>query len=76
MLKLQNSAIVSKEIEKLVNEKKFSYLEAIMYYMQLNNIDYDVVPKLINKTIKDRLKSEATDLNLLGRKPSKLEFLE
>ena len=32
-----------------------------------NNIEVDIVPKLLNKSLKDKLELEAMDLNLIPR---------
>ena len=53
------------EIEKIVAEEKFNYIDAICYYCETNNIEVESVSKLISKPLKERLKWDATRLNFM-----------
>ena len=44
-----------------------SYVDAIVHFCEQNNIDVESVPKLITKPLKEKLKAEAMELNLLKR---------
>ena len=44
-----------------------SYVDAIVHFCEQNNIDVESVPKLITKPLKEKLKGEARELNLLKR---------
>ena len=55
----------SMEIEKIVVEEGFNYIDAIVYYCQENNIEVESVSKLISKPLKERLKWDATRLNFM-----------
>jgi len=55
----------SMEIEKIVVEEGFNYIDAIVHYCQENNIDVESVSKLISKPLKERLKWDATRLNFM-----------
>ena len=55
----------SMEIEKIVVEEGFNYIDAIVHYCQENNIDEESVSKLISKPLKERLKWDATRLNFM-----------
>merc|ERR1712025_1193338 len=48
------------EIEKIVAEEEFNYIDAICYYCESNNIEVESVSKLISKPLKERLKWDAT----------------
>ena len=53
------------EIEKIVAEEQFNYIDAICYYCESNNIEVESVSKLISKPLKERLKWDATRLNFM-----------
>jgi len=53
------------EIEKIVAEGDFNYIDAICYYCDSNNIEVESVSKLISKPLKERLKWDATRLNFM-----------
>ena len=53
------------EIEKIVAEGDFNYIDAICYYCETNNIEVVSVSKLISKPLKERLKWDATRLNFM-----------
>ena len=53
------------EIEKIVAEEQFNYIDAICYYCDSNNIEVESVSKLISKPLKERLKWDATRLNFM-----------
>ena len=43
------------------------YIDAIVFFCEENGVDIESVPKLISKPLKEKLKAEAMDLNLLKR---------
>ena len=53
------------EIEKIVAEEGFNYIDAICHYCEINNLEVDSVTKLISKPLKERLKWDATLLNFM-----------
>tara|TARA_B000000609_G_C24173416_1_gene352011 strand:+ start:88 stop:348 length:261 start_codon:yes stop_codon:yes gene_type:complete len=55
----------SMEIERIVVEEGFNYIDAIVYYCEENNIEVESVSKLISKPLKERLKWDATRLNFM-----------
>ena len=58
-------------IEKLVHEKQLTYMEALVYYCDNNELEVETAAKLINPVIKSKIEVEAQDLNFLP-KTSKL----
>ena len=64
----------SQDIEQLVLNSELNYIEAIVSYCEENNIELDSVSKLISKPLKEKLKSEAMELNFL-KKTSKAKLL-
>ena len=58
----------TEEIEKVVLENNdMKYVDAIVFFCEKNNLDVESVPKLITKPLKEKLKGEAMELNLLKR---------
>ena len=59
----------AQEIEQLVlNQEDMNYIDAIVYFCDLNAIDLESVPKLISKPLKEKIKYEASELNFLKRR--------
>ena len=64
-----NSAEFSKIIEDLVEEKNdLSYMDAVVYYCEMNDIDTGTVSKLLTKNLKAKIEVEARELNYLPRR--------
>ena len=63
----------AQEIEKIVSETKSSYIDSIIYFCEKNNIELDLISKLISKPLKDKIKHEAMELNFL-KKTSKAKL--
>ena len=55
------------EIEKIVAEEKFNYIDAIVHYCEINSLEVESVTKLISKPLKERLKWDATRLNFMKK---------
>ena len=55
------------EIEKIVAEEDLNYIDAILHYCEINNLEVDSITKLISKPLKERLKWDATRLNFMKR---------
>jgi len=53
------------EIEKIVAEEQFNYIDAIVHYCEINSLEVESVTKLISKPLKERLKWDATRLNYM-----------
>lgn len=66
--KFYSSKKFAEEIEKTVLENKgMKYIDAIIFFCEKNNVDVETVPKLVSKPLKEKLKAEAMELNLLKR---------
>lgn len=62
----------NKEVEEFVKKQKEpSYIDAVIHICDKHGVEPDTVSKLLSKPIKERLKSEGQQLNLL-KKDSKL----
>lgn len=57
----------TKLIEKTVTETRLSYMDAILYLCEKNNIDPEDVKKFISPIIKDKVEAEAMQLNFLPK---------
>jgi hypothetical protein len=58
---------ISLDIEKLVSNKKITYMEAVLLYTNEIDGEIEMVSKLLNKSIKDKIEHEAQELNMLKR---------
>jgi len=66
--KFYSSKKFTEEIETIAHENKgMKYIDAIVFFCEENGVDIESVPKLISKPLKEKLKAEAMDLNLLKR---------
>ena len=51
----------------MLENKDMNYIDAIVHFCDKNSIDVESVPKLLTKPLKEKLKAEAMELNLLKR---------
>ena len=58
-------------IEKLVKDKKLSYMDAVLHHAQMLEFEPEAMAKMLNQTIKDKIEVEAQSLNML-KKTAKL----
>lgn len=59
-------------IEGLVANTDYTYLEAIVEYCKDTELEIEVAASLINANLKSKIELQASDLNLLKAKNSKL----
>ena len=57
----------AEDIEALVLKTKMNYIDAIVEYCIVNNIEVESVGKLVSKPLKEKLRYDATELNYLKR---------
>jgi len=55
------------EIEKIVAEEKLNYIDAIVHYCEINELEVDSITKLVSKPLKERLKWDAIRLNFMKK---------
>ena len=55
------------DIEKIVVDEQLNYIDAIIHYCEINNIEVESVTKLISKPLKERLKWDAIRLNFMKK---------
>jgi hypothetical protein len=63
----------SLHIEKMVKDRRISHMDAVLEYCKENYLEPEDVKKLINKSLKDKIKVNATDLNYFP-KPASLDI--
>ena len=62
---LMNSKKFGLKIEEIVREKKISYLDAVVWFCEQNDIDTGTVSSMINKSLKEKLQIEAEKKKLI-----------
>ena len=62
-----NTARFTKMVEKIRVEKNMSYIDSILYICETYKIDEADVKKYVTDIIKQKVESEAMDLNLVPR---------
>lgn len=63
----KNANEFSLHIEKLVREKRMSYMDAVLDYCKENYLEPSDVTKLINKSLKDKIEMNFRELNYLPK---------
>jgi KaiC/GvpD/RAD55 family RecA-like ATPase len=67
---LLNSKKFGLIIEKIVKEKRITYMDAVLNYCEDNNLDSGSINTLINKSLKEKIQIEAEKLNLIEKTSS------
>jgi len=57
----------AEEVEKIVKDNNFNYIDAIIAFCEENKIEVDSVSKLISKPLKEKLKYDAQQLNFMKK---------
>ena len=60
------------EIDQLVSETDYNYIEAIVNYCKTTGLEIEVASTLVNANLKAKLESDAMDNNLLKNKSPRL----
>ena len=63
-----NSKEFSLTIEGIVKEKRITYMDAVVLYCENNDIDLSSIKSIVNKSLKEKIKSEALNLKMLKEK--------
>ncbi|ADO99336.1 late promoter transcriptional regulator [Prochlorococcus phage Syn1] len=73
--KFMTAARFSQDVEKLVlNNSDMNYIDAVIHYCELNEIEIESVSKLVSKPLKEKLKYDAQKLNFM-KKTSRAKLL-
>lgn len=67
--KFMTPAKFSLEVEKIVklSDGELNYIEAVLTYCEENEIELESVPKLLSKTLKEKIKYDAQRLSFMKR---------
>ena len=58
----------SQDVEKLVlNNSDMNYIDAVIHYCEINEIEIESVSKLVSKPLKEKLKYDAQKLNFMKK---------
>ena len=57
----------AEEVEKIVKDNNFNYIDAIIAFCEENKMEVDAVSKLISKPLKEKLKYDAQQLNFMKK---------
>ena len=64
--KFLTAASFALEIEKIVSaEIDMNYIDAVVYYCEMNGIEIESVSKIISKPLKEKIKYDAIKLNFM-----------
>ena len=63
----KNANEFSLHIEKMVQEKRLSHMDAVLDYCKENFLEPADVTKLINKSLKDKIEIEFQEMNYLPK---------
>lgn len=67
MLDIMTSQKFSLIIEQTAREKRLTYMDAIVWWCEKNEMEIETAAKLINGVIKEKIRVEAQDLNYLEK---------
>lgn len=63
-----SAAKFSQEVEKIVMyNSEMNYIDAVIHYCDMNEIELESVPKLLSKPLKEKLKYDAQKLNFMKK---------
>ncbi len=71
-IEIMNTQTFSAIIEGVVKEKRIPYLDAVVWYCEQKGVEIETGAKLVNSIIKKKIEAEASDLNYLKEKITKL----
>ena len=55
------------KIEDIVNDTKMGYMDSVLYYCEQNEMEPETAATLITGKLKQKIREEAEDLNLLPK---------
>ena len=66
-LQTQSSSEFYIKIQKLVEQTKLSYMDAVLHYCDQNGMEPETAAQLINGKLKAQIREEAEELNFLPK---------
>ena len=67
MLKILSPQDFTITIEHIRRSKNMTYMDAIQYYCEQNNIELETIGKLVQGALKQRVREEAEELHFLPK---------
>ena len=64
---MNTSKTFSLQIENIVQEKRITHMEAVLWYCKKEGIEPDTVGSLLSKGLKEKIEANARELNFLPR---------
>ena len=74
MLKIISPQDFTITIEHIKKSKNMTYMDAIQYYCEQNNIELETIGKLVQGALKSKVREEAENLHFL-HKPTRIPGL-
>ena len=74
MLKIISPQDFTITIENIKKSKNMTYMDAIQYYCEQNNIELETIGKLVQGTLKSKVREAAENLHFLP-KPTRIPGL-
>ena len=74
MLKILSPQDFTIQIEHIKKSKNMTYMDAISYYCEQKNIEPETIGKLVQGSLKQKVREEAEDLHFLP-KPTRIPGL-
>ena len=66
--KFMTAARFSQEVEKIAfDNPDMNYIDSVIHYCEVNEIELDSVGKLVSKPLKEKLKHDAEPLNFMKK---------
>ena len=66
-LQTQTSSEFYIKIQKLVEQTKLSYMDAVLHYCDQNGMEPETAAQLVNSKLKAQIREEAEELNFLPK---------
>ena len=63
---------INETLDAMVRDKNITYMEAILKYTDDVDCEIEMVAKMLNRSIKDKIEAEAYELNMMKDRSSKL----
>ena len=62
------AARFSQEVEKIAHHNpEMNYIDSVIHYCEVNEIEVDTINKLISKPLKEKLRHDAQQLNFMKK---------
>jgi len=62
-----NEVTLQKKIEDIVNQKKVSYLDAMLIFCEENMVDIEDIASLVSSNLKEKIRLDAQEEGLMKR---------